>query len=358
MKVLSGLTVAVLLGILSLVNAEQKVSVEALVRQQTGCPINDICFAIDGSGSISDNQFELERKFVEDIATEIGSRTSEDTKYSAVLFSDTAKVIQTGTKDLAKFVDTVSNRRKREDGSTNMGPGLLACNDQLPSRSVNRVIVLVTDGLDNGSPPAKRVASNLKGDKVTIITVGVGSGTDRKFLREIATLPQYFLPVATFPKLKDMVLDVVVRSCAGQPSPSPAPPAPDACEMAFNKCDLRFKGNSKLQTFTVPNVGGRSFSKVVLSMKASGKLPKVSSLKARAAVIGADGKRTKIQNLAVNPPFIGDEIRATGTQRFRLEFPKRLKGEQRAALDGACVRVELEFSQGKKNRCAVFRLAA
>jgi len=158
-------------------------TVYTIVQTIATCKV-DVCFLMDGSGSMSDASWEVEANVVDNIARIIG----DDAAYVAVVeFSDGTYTHVPPTKKSS--VDTSTLRTARQfTGLTYMGEAIRKCQSILtqdlmfssPTRHA-KVIVLLTDGAPNGvlDPVTEANAAKLAG--TTIITVGVG-GADLALL--------------------------------------------------------------------------------------------------------------------------------------------------------------------------------
>ena len=75
-----------------------------------GCNAN-ICFAIDGSGSMSDEEFTNQKNFVLDVASIIG--VDEVAEFAAVQYSTATSRITPLTVDNAEFIEKVLHAKQR-----------------------------------------------------------------------------------------------------------------------------------------------------------------------------------------------------------------------------------------------------
>jgi len=147
-------------------------SILVLKSSAQDCELDAVCYALDQSGSVDDNEYEQITNFTITSARLFpkGSLTS----YSAVAFSSSNQTIQAPTKDLeGVFVPSVRSPRIFK-GGTNIYSGLNACYNILRGNSSpGKVLVLVTDGHghDGGSP-----VDMIKAEKINIVSIGVGSG--------------------------------------------------------------------------------------------------------------------------------------------------------------------------------------
>ncbi|CAN8068534.1 unnamed protein product [Agarophyton chilense] len=183
------------------------------------CPVDGVCFALDQSGSISLNYPDLQ-EFVIAVSREIESN-SPSTLFSAFGFANDVSVIQSSTSELeSQFVPAI-NAPVTPSGTTNMYAGLNACFTELTELTGIKVIVLLTDGVDNGSPFAIELAPTIKEQGIAIITVGIGSGVSSLYLQQLATSPDFFV-ASTFTTLPIEVFGLTQMLCE-LPMVSPFP---------------------------------------------------------------------------------------------------------------------------------------
>ncbi|KAI0557984.1 Collagen alpha-1(XII) chain [Gracilaria domingensis] len=265
------------------------VSVQAIpftIRQQNesaaepDCAINSICFALDQSNSISDAEYLIQQQFVIDVSRELNTRTA-GTLYSAYGFAFSANLIQSSTTQLEdEFIPAV-NETARSFGGTDVYDGLRSCFEEVQSSSGNRVIVIVTDGVDNGTPLALDQAPLVKAEGIAIVTVGVGDGVDADYLRALATTPDFFID-SSFETLPSDVVRVAESSCdvvEVTPEPilmTPSPDPFDACEEASLACPFRFDGLGDAPTFSVDGPADEAFTPIIVSGSASERLGRVA----------------------------------------------------------------------------------
>ena len=149
------------------------------------CPPTKICFAIDESGSINDDEFDLQTGALIDIVDSFLS-CSPGSSFAAAGFSSDAHRISRLTTN----IDNFKNKLRRNDqvkGYTSSGSGLIKCSDELENESDPRVIVLITDGQDNRTPFGTVAAPDIRRSGITIAVIGVTDDVNEADLREIAS---------------------------------------------------------------------------------------------------------------------------------------------------------------------------
>lgn len=231
------------------------------------CPLNHICFALDQSGSISGDYGGI-KAFTVGAARTLSNGTVRPF-FSAVGFSDNSNYISAPTKDVTKFIAAIY-KSSILGGSTNMGDGLSQCYTYVENKNGNRVIVLVTDGIDNGPNSAEDLVNSKKSSGVSLVTVGIGNRIDTKFLKRIATSPKFYIPVADpSVDISFILSSTICQVIPPQNSPSPKPsssvniapksPSPSptfisissSCAAAYTACDFKFSGYSSVPIFGI-----------------------------------------------------------------------------------------------------------
>ncbi|GBG00309.1 hypothetical protein Rsub_13287 [Raphidocelis subcapitata] len=145
-------------------------------RRVSNCPV-DVCFLMDGSGSISSypGAWEIEGNIIDSIVTSMGNG---DAYISVVEFSYEALVhippIARRNADT-----TVLRSLPMMAGSTNMAAGL------------QKAIVLLTDGAPDSYIDASEQAEAAKAHGITIVTIGVG-GADLDYMDTLSSGPYDF----------------------------------------------------------------------------------------------------------------------------------------------------------------------
>lgn len=121
-----------------------------------GCDPN-VCFALDGSRSVSDEDFELQKDFVQLVAATIS--VDPEGTYSAVQYGLGLKRISSATASIGSFLDRVEDSPQMKARSTFLAPGIGYCIRALGQKRFKnepKKIVLIGDGstnYDSKSPP-------------------------------------------------------------------------------------------------------------------------------------------------------------------------------------------------------------
>lgn len=191
-----------------------------------GCDIN-LCFAIDGSGSVTPAQFQKQKDFVDLIVNIL--TTDEPGNFCAVQYGTSLKAISPLTKKRNRFLKKLQ-RSKQVGGLSNVAGGLGYTGFQLRPRveDANKVIIL-GDGFDSIGFRPKVVATQILEDDVDICAVAVGI-SDVEGLNAITGDPGRVVRLKDFFDLGEIVVDVVNDACGYyaeevEQTPEPVPVA-------------------------------------------------------------------------------------------------------------------------------------
>lgn len=189
----------------------------ALVRDlqrrvlEQGCDAN-ICFALDGSGSISEEEFKLSRHFAQDIVSILADRSNA--RYGGNQFGRTANGIARLTKDRVYFATAMENERFLNSKQSNMGAGIRFCDKSLAGYYLQaNKIVVISDGRNRYIGNPVRSANNFKRREPhgRISSVIVGGHPDYNTLNQISDNP--VLTVDDYIKLGVIIIDLVKQVC-------------------------------------------------------------------------------------------------------------------------------------------------
>ncbi len=209
----------------------------------------DLCFIIDSSGSIRDNNpadgsydnYDLQLEFLADLA---GSFTvgPDATQIGAVLFSEQVTLeFKLNEYTDATMVQNALRNMEYLGEFTNTPRALQVTRQQCFSSSngdrpdVQNIAIIVTDGLPfpvNRRTPAIEEAQRLRDNGVQMIAIGITDTIDREFLKEMSSPPQQegvnYFSAPTFQALEELTVSVVEGTCVGPP------PAPGICTVYVN----------------------------------------------------------------------------------------------------------------------------
>lgn len=82
-----------------------------------------------------------------------------------------------------------------------------------------RIVILLTDGQNNGQPDPQSAAAQLKAmppNGVTIIAIGVGQNFNLNQLQQIASQQSYVFSVNSFSNLESILDSIVAVTCNGR----------------------------------------------------------------------------------------------------------------------------------------------
>lgn len=184
---------------------------------QSGCTAN-LCFALDGSGSVSAGEFENATFFAQDVTSTLAF--FPDTEYSAVKFGLRSILISflTGSQQFNERMEVATRVTGRNARRTSVGAGIVSCNSLLAERvgEPNKMIV-ITDGRNNfgGDPVARANVFRANDPNGRISTVGIGpiSSADLDTLNAIAGDSGSVLTVADYIELGQRVNDLICQVC-------------------------------------------------------------------------------------------------------------------------------------------------
>lgn len=202
---------------LFLLSSASKLTYDAVVRQakaqvsKGGCGVN-VCFAIDTSGSVTDEQFKSQKFFIQDITAIIG--VDSRAKFAACQYGDRSYTISLLTKQVGLFNRLVENASFQGDPVTAVGAGIVYCDRQLRrSRGQANKIVLIGDGRNNlGGSPVRRANIFRRKAGGAVCSVGVGF-EDKATLTKIAGGEERVFAVDDYVELAFIVEDLVFDIC-------------------------------------------------------------------------------------------------------------------------------------------------
>lgn len=190
----------------------------AVTRQDT-CPV-DLMLAIDGSGSITEEDFETIRNFVRELVNAIGIGP-RNANVGIIQFSTTAE-LYIGLSDNPTSVNAAIDNMTQFGNSTNIVEAIDLAQEQFVTRraGIPRVIIVLTDGLHNeaGNPIVSADRARAAGTAVYGVAVG-DLALDE--LTQISGGEQNVITVSDFDSLTS-ILDVLVNlTCGVDVTPQP-----------------------------------------------------------------------------------------------------------------------------------------
>lgn len=152
------------------------------VRENGGCNVN-LCFALDGSGSVSPKEFGAAKMIVSLVSRVI--TVDEKARLSAVQYAAANTAISPLTRNVKEFLQNVDDARRSSEEESFIGGGILYCADQIRAfPDGSNKLVLLGDGQNTlGFDPFDRADTfrELGGE---IFAVGIGN-VDKSVLRRI-----------------------------------------------------------------------------------------------------------------------------------------------------------------------------
>ncbi|CAC5397303.1 COL6A [Mytilus coruscus] len=185
----------------------------------------DIAFVFDSSSSINannPNNYQLMKNFMKDIVDKFNKTGPDGTQFAVVTFADKATK-QFGLKDYstkAQIKAAIDKVMPSIIGQTAIGDGLENARLEIfPNRNaggreeVQKVVILLTDGKNNGHKSPEHESSLLRKEGVVIVAIGVGTEFLTSELNNIASSEEYVFTTTSFDKLSKIMDDVVKLAC-------------------------------------------------------------------------------------------------------------------------------------------------
>jgi len=181
----------------------------------------DLIFLLDGSGSITDPDWVLVKKFTMQIGLNFTTAPIL-MQYAIIQFSDSASTFMHLTTGNSTF-QLVMNTMWKFSQSTNTGDGLNLVAQEFNTNGrpgAYKVVVIITDGLWNTGPDPIPIATELRNNGTHIYGIAVG-GADIQNVQELCSPPLsfYYYNVTTESQLPiilhDLVNNMCTRCCKG-----------------------------------------------------------------------------------------------------------------------------------------------
>ena len=194
----------------------------------------DLCFIVDSSGSIRDNNppdgrfdnWQLQREFLASIAQAF-SIGPDATQIGAVIFSENAELVfpLNGFDQREDIIEALLNMAYI-GGQTNTPDALSITRTQCFStsngdrRDVDNLAIIVTDGVpypDSRQQPAIEEAKRLQNSGALMVAIGITTVIDEAFLKEMSSPPQTlnrnYFTATNFEALSEIRKVVVEGTC-------------------------------------------------------------------------------------------------------------------------------------------------
>jgi len=184
---------------------------------QSGCTAN-ICFAIDGSGSVTFDEFRKAAVFAQDVSNTLAF--FQDTEYAAVKFGVRSILLTflTGAQEFNEVMEYANRVEGRNRFATSVGAGIVSCNAILAERKgYPNKIVVITDGRNNfGGDPVRNAnifRSKYPNGRISAIGIGNVTPAGLNILQGVAGSTGSVLTVADYVELGQKVNELVCNVC-------------------------------------------------------------------------------------------------------------------------------------------------
>ncbi|XP_031567316.1 macrophage mannose receptor 1-like, partial [Actinia tenebrosa] len=180
---------------------------------------SDLAFIVDASGSVTEEGFKKAKEFMLKVMRGF-QVTNNETHVGLIRFANDADVIF----GLKKHHNVLELKKAIDDmlfvqGETHTEKALDLARTTLFSQTagsrmdVPRIALVMTDGKSDSFRRTSQAAAKLKTMGVTIVTLGIGNGVDRKELIDMSTSEDYVLYVESYAALSKRVKEIRERVC-------------------------------------------------------------------------------------------------------------------------------------------------
>lgn len=177
-----------------------------------GCKAH-VCFAIDGSGSVSERDFTRMGLFAMDVLNVIAGKP---VKAAACQYGLTASPISFLTNDVEQFFKDISDATLDASSATSLAAGIVWCSGQLDTDDTQpRKIVILGDGMNNFGASATSRANLFRatGGEICAVAVRASRSSRRRLMRIVGGDPDRFLRLRDFIELGNILEDLVEEIC-------------------------------------------------------------------------------------------------------------------------------------------------
>ena len=182
----------------------------------------DVVVILDGSASIQPADWQKALTFTNKLVDGFNISTSQ-VELGVVQFSETADTVIGLSDDAAAIHAAVSSLSQMRLG-TNTYAGFKQAKDILDSQgrtgTIGKVVILMTDGMQNAGRPAKIVADQIKAEpNSTIFGIGVGPHVKKTEIEEWVSDPpsSYYFAVSAFSALETILKKILAAACPPPP---------------------------------------------------------------------------------------------------------------------------------------------
>ena len=191
----------------------------------------DLGLVLDASGSIGFDNYRLQLQFTRDLLRQVNVGPNK-THVAIINYSNDVQTLTQLNRDYTLQQKLLSvDRATYYDSGTNTSAGLREANRafsysqgrRLSSEGVTPVIFVITDGASNDQKATIQAASVLKGNGITLISVGVGKGPNLTELYAICTPPasENYFAISNYSALERKINQFTSKSCS-EPAPVPS----------------------------------------------------------------------------------------------------------------------------------------
>jgi uncharacterized protein YegL len=180
---------------------------------QVAAPALDVALVIDVSGSMEGARLAAAKSSAINFIRQLNPETD---RVGLVVFTGDASVLSQLSGDFGSIAQMIGGL-KADDG-TAIHKGLAAGHGVLQGSGrpdAMPAVLLLSDG-QSDPDAAQAAASQIKADKVTLLAVGVGKGTDQGLLGSLAGAPADFLYSNTNQGLRELFSETALRLTTGR----------------------------------------------------------------------------------------------------------------------------------------------
>lgn len=198
-------------GVTGRITSIQREIIRHRIAAAGGCNAN-VCFALDGSGSIPSNAFKMQKDFVIDVASVL--QFNDAVEVAAVQYASSVTTINNLSLLSSSFFDSVNDVTQLGGGSS-IASGINACSAELLKRKGEALkIVLLGDGRSNMGDAAIAAANLFRQNGGDVCTVAAGFANDAELLKIAGGDSDKVFTLNDFFEVID-VIEAQVRSICG-----------------------------------------------------------------------------------------------------------------------------------------------
>lgn len=178
----------------------------------------DLVFAVDGSDSVTDDQFDIVKETVRRMLQEY-TISPLDTRVSIIEYSDkpTVLVYLNSTFDLKDLTAKINNMVPSKGASAMVDKALGEVKNVLSFAKGGRpgaakAVVILTDGDSSSPSDLDEMSESLKEDGTRVYVMIIGDGTDQDEIVKVVSVPEDVFPVvhpSDLPKVRRQITDKV-----------------------------------------------------------------------------------------------------------------------------------------------------